>query len=248
MQPKYLVHKYIWYLLKPILHTNNENGKYLKDHPLHKTNYCAVVIFHLSILYVEFCTPWGHWNKSWSPTFCLGIVRKDLMTRKLDLASTPCNLLPSSGLSPGISEQGEVEIFLPEPPPIQGSSLEEWGIRAIDKCVVLYKMKISESMYYVSEKFLYISMWHDSPSWPPESDQYGTWTLRLADCSLPDAGEVTATATNVLATTTCRCQVKVLPEGTPLPRQDASRLSRPQSNQQVCDTLVIFKQNKLNNF
>lgn len=69
-----------------------------------------------------------------------------------------------------------------------------------------------------------------------ESDQYGTWTLRLSDCALADAGQVTATASNTLASATCRCQVKVFPEGTSLPRQDASRSSRQhqsQSNQQL---------------
>ncbi|MPC37454.1 Muscle M-line assembly protein unc-89 [Portunus trituberculatus] len=64
-----------------------------------------------------------------------------------------------------------------------------------------------------------------------ESDQYGTWTLRLSDCALVDAGEVTATANNTLASATCRCQVKVFPEGTPLPCQDASRSSRQQKSQ-----------------
>ncbi|XP_042220923.1 uncharacterized protein LOC121865492 isoform X2 [Homarus americanus] len=66
-----------------------------------------------------------------------------------------------------------------------------------------------------------------------ESDQYGTWTLRLAECTLADSGEITATAFNMMSTITTRCHVRIVPEGTPIPQQDRTDTGRlkPSSSQ-----------------
>nr|XP_053653508.1 uncharacterized protein LOC128703004 isoform X3 [Cherax quadricarinatus] len=61
-----------------------------------------------------------------------------------------------------------------------------------------------------------------------ESDQYGTWTLRLAECSASDSGEITATAASMLSAVNTHCRVKVVPEGTPIPQQVHTNSARLQ--------------------
>ncbi|XP_042866424.1 uncharacterized protein LOC122249530 isoform X9 [Penaeus japonicus] len=53
-----------------------------------------------------------------------------------------------------------------------------------------------------------------------ESDQYGTWTVKLSECSPHDSGEIVASASNHMGTTTTRCHVRIVPEGTPIPREE----------------------------
>lgn len=63
-----------------------------------------------------------------------------------------------------------------------------------------------------------------------ESDQYGTWTLRLRECTTADSGEISATAANMKSTITSRCKVRVVPEGTPVPQRDHTNHERLQSS------------------
>ncbi|XP_063610729.1 uncharacterized protein LOC134784558 [Penaeus indicus] len=53
-----------------------------------------------------------------------------------------------------------------------------------------------------------------------ESDQYGTWTVKLSECAQHDSGEVVASASNFMGTVTSRCHVRIVPEGTPIPRDE----------------------------
>ncbi|XP_047499270.1 uncharacterized protein LOC125045817 isoform X5 [Penaeus chinensis] len=64
-----------------------------------------------------------------------------------------------------------------------------------------------------------------------ESDQYGTWTVKLSECAQHDSGEIVASASNFMGTVTSRCHVRIVPEGTPIPRDEMdSRRSIPSSS------------------
>ncbi|XP_066984844.1 uncharacterized protein [Macrobrachium rosenbergii] len=62
-----------------------------------------------------------------------------------------------------------------------------------------------------------------------ENDQYGTWTLKVSDCTVSDSGEISATATNSIAAISTRCQVRVVPEGTIITQNQNSGDSGRQS-------------------
>ncbi|XP_064099189.1 uncharacterized protein LOC135210255 isoform X7 [Macrobrachium nipponense] len=62
-----------------------------------------------------------------------------------------------------------------------------------------------------------------------ENDQYGTWTLKVSDCTVSDSGEISATATNSIAAISTRCQVRVVPEGTIINQNQNSEDSGRQS-------------------
>ncbi|KAK7068821.1 hypothetical protein SK128_014902, partial [Halocaridina rubra] len=65
-----------------------------------------------------------------------------------------------------------------------------------------------------------------SPRISIESDQYGTWTLRISDCISSDTAEISATATNCIAALSTRCNVKVMPEGSLVPQNKDSQNTR----------------------
>lgn len=53
-----------------------------------------------------------------------------------------------------------------------------------------------------------------------ESDQYGTWTVKLSEWAQHDSGEIVASASNFMGTVATRCRVRIVPEGTPIPRDE----------------------------
>ncbi|CAL4111085.1 unnamed protein product, partial [Meganyctiphanes norvegica] len=67
-----------------------------------------------------------------------------------------------------------------------------------------------------------------------ESDQYGTWTLRLAECTPQDSTDYQIVATNAIGHTTARLRVNVLPEGSQIPNhyKHTSEHSRSQDEKE----------------
>ncbi|XP_069180549.1 uncharacterized protein [Procambarus clarkii] len=66
-----------------------------------------------------------------------------------------------------------------------------------------------------------------------QSDQYGTWMLRLIECTASDSGEITATAVNAMSTVITQCRIRVVPEGTPISHQDHTDSGRLHSSLQT---------------
>lgn len=77
-----------------------------------------------------------------------------------------------------------------------------------------------------------------SPHTPVESDQYGTWTVKLSEWAQHDSGEIVASASNFMGTVATRCRVRIVPEGTPIPRDETDSRRSISSSSKVGFNIV----------